>query len=47
MSASPSPVHPGARLTVIIDPEDGSGVTGWKARGADLRDYLEGREGHS
>jgi hypothetical protein len=34
-------------LTVIIDPEDSSGVTAWKARGADLRDYLEGREGHS
>lgn len=34
-------------LTVIIDPEDGSGVTAWKARGADLRDYLEGREGDS
>lgn len=28
-------------LTVIIDPEDRSGVTAWKTRGADLRDYLK------
>jgi len=28
-------------LTVIIDPHDLSGVTAWKARGADLRDYLD------
>jgi hypothetical protein len=31
-------------LTVIVDPEDWSGVTAWKTRGADLRDYLEGKE---
>lgn len=31
-------------LTVIIDPADNSGVTAWKTRGADLRDYLEGKE---
>ncbi|WP_236789969.1 hypothetical protein [Amycolatopsis sp. GM8] len=31
-------------LTVIVDPEDNSGVTAWKTRGADLRDYLEGKE---
>ncbi len=30
-------------LTVIIDPEDFSGVTAWRTRGADLRHYLEGR----
>ena len=34
-------------LTVIIDPEDQSGVTAWKTRGADLRQYLEGRETRS
>lgn len=28
-------------LTVIIDPHDFSGVTAWKTRGADLRDYLD------
>ena len=28
-------------LTVIIDPQDSSGVTAWKTRGADLRNYLE------
>jgi dienelactone hydrolase len=28
-------------LTVIIDPQDFSGVTAWKTRGADLRHYLE------
>jgi len=33
-------------LTVIVDPEDFSGVTAWKARGADLRRYLEGKAGH-
>jgi hypothetical protein len=32
-------------LTVIVDPHDWSGVTAWKTRGADLRDYLEGLEG--
>lgn len=31
-------------LTVIIDPHDDSGVTAWKTRGADLRDYLEGKD---
>lgn len=31
-------------LTVIVDPEDGSGVTAWKTRGADLREYIEGKE---
>jgi hypothetical protein len=31
-------------LTVIIDPADGSGVTAWKTRGANLRDYLTGKE---
>ena len=31
-------------LTVIIDPIDNSGVTAWKTRGSDLRDYLESKE---
>jgi len=31
-------------LTVIVDPEDWSGVTAWKTRGADLRAYLEDRK---
>ncbi|MEP7178718.1 MAG: hypothetical protein ABI775_06485 [Pseudonocardiales bacterium] len=31
-------------LTVIIDPADWSGVTAWKTRGADFRQYLEGKE---
>lgn len=31
-------------LTVVVDPMDHSGVTAWKARGADLRDYLEAKE---
>ena len=31
-------------LTVIVDPVDNSGVTAWKTRGADLRDYIEGKE---
>jgi hypothetical protein len=31
-------------ITVIIDPVDWAGVTAWKARGADLRTYLEGKE---
>ena len=31
-------------VTVIVDPEDNSGVTAWKTRGVDLRDYLEGKE---
>lgn len=31
-------------LTVIVDPYDHSGVTAWKTRGADLRDYLERKE---
>ncbi len=30
-------------LTVIIDPVDQAGITAWKTRGADLRDYLEGQ----
>jgi len=30
-------------LTVIIDPEDFSGVTAWKAGGVDLRHYLQGK----
>ena|SRR5699024_5252102 len=30
-------------LTVIIDPEDSSGVTAWKTRGIDLRHYLHER----
>jgi len=34
----------GCVLTVIVDPHDHSGVTAWKTRGADLRDYLEGKE---
>lgn len=33
-------------LTVIIDPADNSGVTAWKTRGADLRDYLESKGAH-
>ena len=32
-------------ITVIVDPEDWSGVTAWKTRGADLREYLEGLQG--
>ena len=35
------PPSTGALLTVIIDPHDGSGVTAWIARGADLRLYLQ------
>lgn len=31
-------------LTVIIDPQDFSGVTAWKTRGADLRDYLDRKD---
>lgn len=31
-------------LTVIVDPEDRSGVTAWKTRGADQRDHPEGKE---
>lgn len=34
-------------LTVIVDPDDGSGVTAWKTRGADLRDYLTRKENPS
>lgn len=33
-------------LTVIVDPQDHSGVTAWRTRGADLREYLEGKEAH-
>lgn len=29
---------------MIVDPEDSSGVTAWKTRGADLREYIEGKE---
>jgi hypothetical protein len=29
-------------LTVIVDPIDWAGITAWKARGVDLRSYLEG-----
>ncbi|HEY0541204.1 MAG TPA: hypothetical protein VGD53_22735 [Actinoallomurus sp.] len=32
-------------LLVIADPEDRSGVTAWKTGGADLREYLDGKEG--
>jgi len=28
--------------TVIIDRVDQAGITAWKTRGADLREYLEG-----
>jgi hypothetical protein len=31
-------------LTVIVDPDDDSGVSAWKTRGAELRDYLTGKE---
>jgi hypothetical protein len=34
-------------LTVILDPEDSSGVTAWKSRGGDLREYLERKEQRS
>lgn len=34
----------GCVLTVIKDPVDHGGITAWKARGADLRDYLEGKD---
>lgn len=34
----------GCVLTVIVDPEDSSGVTAWKTRGTDLREYIEGKE---
>jgi hypothetical protein len=30
-------------LTVIVDPDDWSGVTACKTRGADLREYLDER----
>jgi len=35
----------GVVLTVIVDSVDHSGVTAWKTRGADLRAYLETKEG--
>ena len=41
MGYSPSAA---AVLTVIIDPYDGSGVTAWITRGADLRHYLDSKE---
>jgi hypothetical protein len=31
-------------LTVIIDAVDQAGITAWKTRGTDLRDYLEGND---
>lgn len=31
-------------LTVIVDPQDWSGVTAWKTSGTDLRDYLDSKE---
>lgn len=31
-------------LTVIIDPHDFSGVTAWKTRGAELRNYLDRKD---
>ncbi len=31
-------------ITVIIDSHDQAGVTAWKTRGSDLRDYLEREE---
>lgn len=31
-------------LTVIVDPKEWSGVTAWKTRGTDLRDYLGNKE---
>ena len=34
----------GFMVTVIVDPEDWSGVTAWKTRGGDLRVDLEGKE---
>ncbi len=33
----------GCVLTVIIDPQDNSGVTAWKTRSRDLRAYLENK----
>jgi hypothetical protein len=35
----------GCVLTVIIDPVNRAGITAWKTREVDLRNYLEGREG--
>ncbi len=34
-------------ITVIIEPLAHAGVTAWKTRGADLREYLEGKEADS
>lgn len=34
-------VSAGFVITVIVDPQDFSGVTAWKTRGADLRAHLE------
>ncbi len=31
-------------LTVIVDSIDEAGITAWKTRGSDLRDYLEGED---
>lgn len=35
----------GAVLTVIMRPSDHAGVTAWRTRGADLREYQHGKEG--
>jgi hypothetical protein len=32
-------------VTVIVDPEDGAGITAWKTSGADLRAYEEQKGG--
>ena len=34
-------------VTVIVDPEEWSGVTAWKTRGHDLRDYIDPKESDS
>jgi hypothetical protein len=34
-------------LTVIIDPDDSSGVTAWKTGGRDLHEYLQRKEQRS
>ncbi len=36
------PTGGGFVLTVIVDPVNWAGITAWKARGVDLRSYLEG-----
>jgi hypothetical protein len=42
MSRTSGPVGESDLLTVIIDAVDQAGITAWKTRGTDLRDYLEG-----